>query len=469
MTASAIPGSFRDPSARVFECDGEILRGVDRATFDNFLTLREQPFYRALENEGAIVRTEPATGPNTEDVKAEGWHGVLRHERIASTTYPYEWTFSMLKDATLLQLDILEQCLKAGWVLKDFTPYNIQFAGSRAVFIDIPSFVPREAGAGWLAYRQFCMLNLYPLMLKAQLGIDFNSHLRANLDGIAPAEFARYFSGLRRFKRGVVSHVLFPAMMERAVEKRERDGTPTRGLARPYHSDAMMIGLVQSIRRLVTSLKSPIGHTKWSHYEHTHSYDASEHEAKKTFVTNAIASGQHWRVIWDIGCNTGDFTRICAKNSNIVIATDADHDTVETLFLRERGRSGTNITPLVMNVSNPSPDQGWAGKERRAFDARNRPDLVMCLALLHHVSLGANVPIPMFLDWLRSLGASVIVEFVDRHDEMVEKLLAQKQETYPEYTREIFDTELRKRFLVHDEMPLKGNKRHIYFCGPLSQ
>ncbi|HEX5776272.1 MAG TPA: hypothetical protein VFX95_06295 [Caulobacteraceae bacterium] len=463
--AAPNPGSFRDPTSRVFELDGAIVRGLDRAAADNFEALAQAPFYRQAEAAGSVVGARLAGAKVARQLAGMGWVGALEHERVPLISYPYEWTFSMLKAAALLHLELLAAAYHDGWTIKDSTPYNVQFVGSRPVFIDTPSFTPREPGDYWTGYRQFCMLFLYPLMLKAHLGIDFQPLLRAKLDGLTPVEFARYFSGLRRLKKGVPSHVVLPASLEAAVERRERDNVPAKARPAIRQSEAMVLGLIDGMRRLVEGLNSPIRHTDWSEYANRHSYEQAAFDEKVAFVKAAAAS-RDWNIAWDLGGNTGSFSRICADHARYVITADGDHDAVEKLFLSERAKGGETILPLVLDLANISPAQGWAGAERAAFDGRNRPDLVIALALIHHMALSANIPIPMFLDWLRSLDAHLVIEFVDRDDEMVEKLLKNKRERYDAYNLAAFESELGRRFEVIDRKPLKGGRRHIYFCAP---
>jgi hypothetical protein len=309
------------------------------------------------------------------------------------------------------------------------------------------------------------MLFLYPLMLKAHIGLDFQPILRANLDGITPAEASRYFRGLNRLKKGVTGHITMPALIEGRIESTEKDRAPAKKRDSLKQSDAMVLGLVQSMNRLVQSLKSPIRHTEWSEYANTHSYEQQAFEAKLAFVRNAAKTG-NWGTVWDIGGNTGTFSKICADHAEQVITVDGDHDAVEKLYLGEKENPASKILPLFMNLANPSPNQGWAGTERLAFTERNKPDFVVCLALIHHICLSANIPIPLFLDWLRSLNAKLVIEFVDRPDEMVQKLILNKKEKYPDYNKDAFERELSSRFNVLDSQDLKGGDRKIYFCEP---
>ena len=467
-------GSFRDPVNRVYEIEaanGEsrprILRGLSAEALSNFQQLEGQGFYRQAVKRGQIVQTDVLAGDDADAqaVLADGWAGVVEHTAIGFVSYPYEWTFAMLKDAALLQLKLLETSLENGWTLKDATPYNIQWLGARPVFIDIGSFEPWVEGDPWVGYRQFCSMFLTPLMLRAHLGIDHLPLLRSCLDGIAPTEAIKYFPGLKRLRKGVLSHVYFPARVEASIASRERDAAPAQQRKAPRQSKAMVVGLVQSLARLVTKLNCNIDHTDWSQYDRTHSYQSDDFEAKKAFVAKHAASGQR-HYAWDIGCNTGTFSRIVGEHCEQVVSLDGDHDAVEQLYQAEKQNPQSNILPLVMNLANLSPGQGWDGGERMAFDRRRQPDLVLCLALIHHVRLSANIPNRLFLQWLRSLESDVIIEFVTREDEMVIKLLTNKKEQYADYNLEQFVAEASELFTIEDRQPLKGGKREIFYLRP---
>ncbi len=463
--AVAEPASFRDPAGRIYYIGDAVIRGVDAPTLADIAALHETAFYRGLVRDGKVVGTSILPPGHPMSLPSADWAGTLQHERVACITYPYEWSFSMLKDAALLQLEILERAFGEGWTLKDSTPYNVQFEGVRPVFIDVPSFVPRVPGDYWRGYRQFCMLYLYPLMMKAHLGIEFSGLLRSNLDGISAGSFASYFAGMHRLRAGVLSHVILPAALERGVERRERDNAPVASRPRINHSDAMVLGLLQSMQRLVSRLRIPRRHTNWSDYASNNSYDADAMAEKRAFV-GKHAGSRRWSTTWDIGSNTGTFSLICAAHSDRVLAIDGDAEAIERLYLELKKSGPSNVLPLVQDLANMSPSQGWGGKERIAFDARNRPDLVVCLAVIHHMALASNVPIPMFLDWLASLGAELIIEFVDRDDPMVRKLLANKTEQHADYNKEKFERALLERFVLHASQPLKGGLRQLYFCSP---
>jgi hypothetical protein len=468
LASVPVSGSFRDPSGRVYICGDRIIRGVDQSTAEHFERLQKSTFFPAAMNNGSVVRTTllHMHDPVAKPIRDEGWHAAIEHERLPVISYPYEWSFSMLKDAALLQLDLLSKAFKEGWTLKDATPYNVQFVGSRPVFIDTPSFVPRSSGEPWFGYRQFCMLNLYPLMLQAYKNIPFQGIVRANLDGITPIEARRYFGGWSQFFPSVFLHAGFPAIMERQVQKQGQTGRPMTKAGAPLQADRSIHNLIDSMHRVVSKLDAKPGSSVWSDYAQTHSYQDSDFSTKRKFVAQ-VAESLSPMTVWDIGSNTGEFSEICAKFADSVIAVDGDDSAIEALYRRLKRNATANILPLIMNLANMSPNQGWAGEERISLDRRSNPDLIVALALIHHIALSANIPIPLFLDWLAKRTPNLIIEFVDRDDEMTKALLANKKETYPLYNKDVFFAELQKRFQIRSSVKLKNGLREVYYCGRL--
>ena len=457
-------GSFKDPTGRVYHVAGErgerIVRGLTRDGSATLTKLLAEPFFKSMMSRGDVVGTCAlgAECPIARPIVEAGWHGAIEHEAVDFVSWPYEWPFSMLKDAALLQLSLLEESIAHGWTLKDATPFNVQWRGARPFFVDVPSFVPWDGGY-WRAYRQFCATFLAPLLLTAHLGIPFQPLLRARLEGLAAEEAARYFRGLSRFRRGVPSHILFPAMAERM----SRRTASTR--SRQRQSETMLRALIDSLRRLIAGLSCRRAPSEWARYAESHSYGADE-DRKKRFVGEQAAALQP-ALVWDLGANIGAMSRIAAQSAGTVVAVDSDHGVVETLYQSLLGvGEPQNIVPLVMDVANPSPAQGWGGRERAAFDGRRSPDLVLCLALIHHLRVAANIPVALLLDWLRSLRAVVIVEFVDRGDEMFQKLLENKDEQYPDYTAENFNCEVARRFDVRQRLQLKDGLRELLVLEP---
>jgi hypothetical protein len=449
------PGSFRDRNGSVYYRDGRVFRALSARALANWQRLQAAPFYQAHCAGGRIVDTWPSDEP------PGSWAAVVEHARVPFVSYPYEWTFGMLKDAALLHLRLMQDALAADMILKDSSPYNVQWRGAQPVFIDIPSFEPLNRGEPWVGYRQFCELLLYPLMLGAYKGMDFRPWLRGRIDGIPAEEMARLMSSRDLLRPGVLMHVMAQSALQRRYSGSGRDVRGT--LAQAGFDKALILRNVDKLAALVARLNPPAVRTEWSDYDRTHSYEATEFARKLDFVREA-AGTRRWRLAWDLGCNTGTFSRVAAEHAENVVAMDGDWMAIERLYQQEKAAGGRTILPLVVNLADASPNQGWLGAERKGLAERGRPDLTLCLALVHHIVIGANIPLAEFIGWLADLGTSVVIEWVGRDDEMVKTLLATRADQYTDYRPEIFRDLLAARFDIRAYAPLKGGKRHIYFA-----
>jgi hypothetical protein len=467
--ATADGGSFRDPDGRVFEIDGEIVRGLTAEGLADWEAFVASGLLARLAEAGEIVETTAAERSVLDclrSVDPDGaWVAALRHERLPVVSYPYEWTFSMLKDAALLQLRVTKEALAADIALKDATPYNVQWHGTRPVFIDVGSFARAREGQPWLGYRQFCMLFLYPLLLEAYKGIPFQPWLRGSLEGIHPSEARALLRGRDTLRSGVLRHVALHAKLER---NRADDAKDVQRELREAGFDKRLVEAnLKGLEKLVTSLDPPSGPTEWSDYGATCSYSDEDTGAKEAFVRQAVLRRPR-SLVWDLGANDGRYSRIAAEGSAYTIALDADRGVVDRLYRALRDESAMAILPLVGDVADPSPGLGWRGGERLTLPERGRPDLILALALVHHLVIGRTIPLRELTDWLASLGSDVVVEFPDRDDPMVQRLLTRKHDgAHPDYTRSSFESVLRSRFAIHDTTNLPSGTRTLYYAAPL--
>jgi SAM-dependent methyltransferase len=457
------PGSYRDRNSSVFYHNGEIFRGISAKALANWRRLTATRFFRDFTTRGSIVPTEMVSDPKWENPGQE-WAAVLKHDLIPFVSYPYEWTFGMLKDAALLHLDLMLAAIEENFILKDSSAYNVQWHGTRPVFIDIPSFEVLEQGQPWVGYRQFCELFLYPLMLLAYKGADFRPWLRGNIDGISAASLRPLLSTRDLVRPGVMMHVVAHNAFQRSYSDGERN--IRSALAEAGFDKRLIVRNVLNLRKIISRMAPAGGKTEWSDYARTHSYGEADFEAKRAFVRKA-AGFHRWRRVWDLGCNTGAFSRIAAEHADYVVAMDSDWMAVEHLYQSQKEHSdGGSILPLVVNLSDPSPGLGWRGMERKPLPDRGKPDITLCLALIHHVVISANIPLADFMRWLAELGTALVIEFVGRDDEMVETLLRHKDDQYDDYRPDVFEALLSEHFEVRDSQPLKGGKRSIYFALP---
>ena len=461
-------GSFRDPGGFIFRKDGRVFRAIGPHSLEDWNCISASPLFQDLQKDRLLIPTH-AVAADVRSTFPEQVVGadiaVVEHERVPFVSYPYEWPFGMLQDAALLHLDILERCLSHDLILKDSSAFNVQYFGARPIFIDVLSFTRLSLGEPWIGYNQFCKMFLFPLMLQAYKQVPFQSWLRSELEGLDPATFSRLFGTLDLLRPGVFTHVYLQALMQKrlaAARTSVRSKIKAAGLPK-----SLIVNNLRGLRRVIRKLKVKASDSAWADYAQTHSYSDAGMRQKEDFVRQIVAGRKH-RLVWDMGCNVGQFSRVAAEHADYVVAMDADPVTVEALYRNLRKERCQNILPLVMNLANISPSQGWAGSERQSLPDRGKPDLALCLALIHHIVISANIPVESFLAWLSSLGTSLIIEFVDKDDPMVRRLLLNKDDTYDDYNRPAFERSLRQFFCVERNLALAGGARCLYYATPHS-
>jgi SAM-dependent methyltransferase len=367
-----------------------------------------------------------------------------------------------MKDAALFHIDLLEAALEEDLILKDSSAYNIQWRGSKPIFIDIVSFEKLKSGEPWVGYRQFCEMFLNPLLLAAYKGVPFKHWMRGRIDGIEPSHLANLFTVSDLFRRGVLTHVYLHAKLQSLLKTSELSKSSFR---KAGFSKEILTSNLKSLKRILRGLKPRSAKSHWANYSQTHSYGEPDYEIKKAFVKNVTDEGR-WNLVWDLGCNTGDFSRIAAEKGAYVVAMDSDEEAVNALYERCKTEDEQRILPLGINLVDPSPSQGWRGQERQSLENRGRPNLVLALALLHHIVIGSNIPLPDFIEWLRSLDAVIVLEFISKEDEMVKVLLRNKDDLYSDYTEEVLENCLYSVFDLQRKIKLKNGLRTLYYVTP---
>jgi SAM-dependent methyltransferase len=457
------PASFRDPDAAVFHGDSTVYRALTGRGAANWQTLRTTRFFTELSAAGKIIATEELGESDTRPGGLDA-ASVLRHELVPFTSYPYEWPFGMLRDAALLQLEVLRASVAEGLALKDGSAYNVQWKGAAPVFIDIGSFEPLDETRPWDGYRQFCMQFLYPLFLTAYKGVDFQPLLRGRLEGVSPQQCRSLLSLRDLARRGVLGHVWLHSRLER--HHANRADPVAQQVAQAGFNRDLMLANVKRLQRIVSRLDWKPRHSAWSDYASDTSYAESDRATKVAFVQEILES-RAWTRVWDLGCNDGRFSRLAAQSAQYVLAIDSDHAVVERFYRELKEEDAAAILPLVVDVADPSPGLGWRGSERRELACRGRPDLVMCLALVHHLALTCNVPLGELVEWLWELRGSLVIEFVSPDDPKARQLLARKRPGVQlTYDRESFETELAKRFSIIRRQELATGLRTLYFAAP---
>jgi hypothetical protein len=307
------------------------------------------------------------------------------------------------------------------------------------------------------------MLYLFPLLLQALKDVRFQPWLRGSIDGITASQIRGVMSFRDRFRRGLFTNVFLQARLER---RDVSSGAIKRQAARSGTERRLIVANVRKMRKLVGRLEWDPPETVWVGYGEDNTYDVEAAGQKEQFVRAAVGSGR-WPLVWDLGANNGRYARVAAEAADQVVAFDADEGTVELLYRELRDSGDETILPLTMDLADPSPALGWRLRERMSLFDRGRPDLMLALALVHHITIGANVPLSEFVDWLAELGGAIVVEFPDRRDPMVQKLLSGKREgLHADYDRAVFERRLDERFDVRRREELASGTRTLYFATP---
>lgn len=478
--AAADRGSFRDPLSRVFRLAGPdgptIVRGLTAEALDDYRALTATRFYPAALARGEIVGTTecaPAEHALPPAVDGRPWAAALRHDVIDVLSYPYEWTFEMLRDAARLQLRLGRAALDERILTKDASSYNVQFVGASPVFIDVGSFERLRPGEPWAGYRQFCELFLNPLYVQSIAGIPFQPLLRADVAGIDPTLTKALLGGRGRFAKGVLANVTLHAR----ADKRYADADSTRDIKAEMQRAGFGPGIIRAqldnLAKVVDALEWDQQQSVWSDYGDRAHYTDVDLATKERFVADAVRAHPDPRLVLDLGANDGRFSHI-AVNAGATAAVAADFDAlvVDRLYRRLRDTGERRILPLVLDLANPSPGLGWRNAERPAFVDRVRPDITLCLAVVHHLALTNNVPLDEVVAMLADFAdidnrTSLVVEFPHPDDVMARRLLARKRTgLFDHYTLHNFERALATRFDTIERVELPSGTRTLYRCTP---
>lgn len=443
--------SFRDPSGCVYVRDGVLYRRIAPSYFSQYRALMDNGLYAELQKFGAMVAHE--------EIESGEDAIVIRPEEIPYISYPYEWSFSELKDAALLTLKLHRRALRHDMVLKDASAYNIQFINGRPVLIDTLSFDFYKEGEPWGAYGQFCRHFLAPLLLMREKDVRLNRMLSLFIDGI-PLDFAAALLG---GKGGLLAkeHIVWHA---NSVSKHNEDGRRSLfgGKAREKASltQKQQLAIIESLIRGIEEMRLTGVETEWGdYYAHTNYSEAAAE--KKGELVKAYLEKLHPATVWDLGANDGTYSKLALDVGAHVVAFDIDPVAVERNYNEVR-KTHVAMLPLVLDLTNPSPGIGFANRERTQINARQTPDCIMALAVIHHLAISNNLPLDMLAEWFSSLGKSLIIEFVPKEDSQVQVLLATRADIFPNYTRAGFEEAFSQFFTLKEKTQIEGTKRTLY-------
>jgi hypothetical protein len=420
-------GSFKDPAGNVFYLSGSVFRQVNRifrVEFDRFI---DSKLYEDLVQNNLLIPHEDVT---LSHILPENVYRIIKPERIPFISYPYEWSFSMLKDAALATLEIQECAFRHGMSLRDASAFNVQFLKGKPIFIDTLSFEPYAEGTPWIAYGQFCRHFLAPLALMALVDIRLAGLFKTHLDGIPLDLASRLLAGRTGARIGLMLHIHAHARSIASAETRTGLRSPGK------FTKTAMLALIDSLKSTIGKLTWNPSKTEWADYYCITNYSAADFEEKKRLLLDYLKRCGQGPVI-DLGANDGTFSRIASELGRETLSIDTDPTAVEKNYLKVKARSEKNNLPLLIDIMNPTPAIGWMNRERRSFMERvGRDSILVALALIHHIAIGQNVPLDSIARSLAEFGKELILEFVPKDDSQVSRMLAMRKDIFPAYTKE---------------------------------
>lgn len=446
-----VDASFRDPSGHLFIKEGVLYRSVAQSYRRHYDYAKESGFYKSLIDAELLVGHREVDADFKTAFKT---YKILCPEKIAFISYPYEWCFSELKDAALLTLEIQKRAIEANMILKDASAFNVQFRNGKPIFIDTLSFEKYKEGSPWVGYRQFCQHFLAPLTLMKYKDLRLSQLLRIFIDGI-PLDLTSSLLPFRTiFKPSTVFHIHLHAKSQKKFSTRKK--APSLKMSRKN-----LIILIDSLKSAVNSLYFKKQDTEWQNYYNNTNYSSDAFLKKKKVISKFLNISKP-KTVWDLGANTGIFSRIASDMNIKTVSFDIDPVAVEYNYLESKKRSEKNIFPLVLDLTNPSSGIGWENKERMSLEERGPTDIVLALALVHHLAISNNLPFKKIAEYFSKLCKNLIIEFIPKTDSQVQCLLTTRKDIFTHYDEKNFEEEFEKYFSIKSKESIIGSERKLY-------
>lgn len=446
-----LASSFRDPCGFVFTRGGRLFRQVNRVGRVGYDGLMATGLYDELTAAGLLV---PHAEVGEPPAVAETAYKVLEPRRVPFLTYPYEWCFGQLRDAALLTLEVQRRALARGMSLKDASAYNVQFAGGRPVFIDTLSFeTVRERP--WVAYRQFTQHFLAPMALVATCHEALGRLSRIHLDGVPLDLASRLLPARTYLNPHLLLHVHLHA---RAASRYAARPDPAR--VRPLSVGAQRT-LVEGLEAAVRGLAWRPRKTEWVGYYEDDAYAPAASAQKRAAVARFLDDRKP-ATVWDVGANTGEYSRLATGRGALAVAIDVDPACVERNYRDAVARGDGLMLPVVMDALNPSPALGWLCRERPSLLDRGPADACFALAAVHHLAVTGNVPLDQVAEFLRRAGRSLVVEFVPKTDPQFRRIMGVRDDVFADYSQAGFEAAFARYFTTDRAERLADSERTLY-------
>tara|TARA_B100000963_G_scaffold361855_1_gene400318 strand:- start:2596 stop:3984 length:1389 start_codon:yes stop_codon:yes gene_type:complete len=426
-------GSFRDPIARVAYFEDSILRVVKLKGFKQFEFIKKILEDTSISNYIIDTKEIRYNELNLNGLEKEEDLKIFKHKKIDYISYPYEWSFSRLKDAAIHHLDLHIKLLEQNATLVDAYSYNVQFDFYKPKFIDVMSIREYNEGEFWSGHKQFCESFLNPLVLKSKLGIDFNNWFKGNLEGINTQDISKILKLRHLLSWNIFYNIFLLSYFEKKTKKRVNAEVKKKYLKKTYY-----LSILTNLKRFIKSLDPKKEASVWGDYSRDNTYADEERDNKHKFIKNYFSQNKIDKVL-DLGCNNGEYSKLSLDSGcKSVIGLDFDLNAIDEAYLMSK-KEKLNFLPLYFDVSNPSSNIGWNQKERKGFLERKKFDFILALAFEHHLAIAKNIPLDSVVKWITSLAPKGIIEFVPKSDPTIQSMLKLKGDIFPDYNYQNFE------------------------------
>ncbi len=454
------PSSLRDPAGFIFSLEENLYRTVNHNYKTNFDLLLSSGLYDHLVSQELLIEHDQVSN---QFISSElDAYQILKLKKLPFISYPTEWCFSQLKAAALFTLEFQKVALNYGMTLKDASAFNVQYRGTKPVFIDILSLEKYEDGSPWVAYEQFCRHFLAPLVLMSYRDERLAQLLRVYIDGI-PLDLTSELLPIRSyFNLSVLTNIILQAKAQQWFSKVTMQSPPV------IKKDALM-ALINNLQNLIHGLKMQKKDSTWKNYYQDACIYTSQGMISKHQIVETLLDKAGPRIVWDLGSNDGKFSRIASTKNIYTVSMDSDHNSVESNYLNAFKDNDLHLLPLLMDIINPSPAQGWSSCETKSLINRGPVDTMLALALIHHLVITHSLSLFSIATSFASMCNTLVIEFVPEDDPQVLYLLSSKPVPFFKelYSREIFERELKKYFVLRDQIKIDDSGRIIYFAQKL--
>ncbi|MFV8378236.1 hypothetical protein [Flavobacterium sp. LB3R33] len=437
--------SFRDPDSSLTYDDTHYYRTLSKNYLMHYNYFIESGLKEDLLLKELILPFEKITD--------EG-KIVIKTKKINFVSYPYEWSFSQFKTAALFTLQINLIALKHGMVLKDASMFNVQFVGSKPIFIDLASFEVYKDDKPWIAYYQFCKHFYGPLFLAAKKNIQLPKLLLYFIDGIPLKEAVSLCRMSDFFDIGGFIHLYLHSKGEGSINKSGIEKKVTK---------KQLVELLTHLSDSIKTLKPKQKRTVWDDYNQNNNYLKESKDHKAEIIKGFMSQIPHCKMAMDIGANDGKYSRLLSESEIYTLVVDIDELAIERAFVESNKSQNKYLHPLHVNLANPTPAIGWNNVERKSFWERCYVDIIQALAVVHHLAITHDISFEEIAKKISKHTQYLVIEFVYPDDSQTQILLNNKPHHKAVYTQINFEKAFETFFSLNKKVNIDGMKRDLYF------